>query len=61
LLIVDFRKPIPKLYSTTEGLKKEGLVSEEFDYDMRHLDFEHFVEDLFAVYHKRHGLNLLTV
>lgn len=53
LLIVDFRQERPKLYKSTEALKEDGLLSRDFNVDMRMLDVEHFIPDMLMMYHQR--------
>ena len=55
LLIVDFRKKNPKLYSTTEELKKDNLVSKDFSLDFSKLSINNFAKDILAIYKKRFG------
>lgn len=60
LLIVDFRHNIPKVYTSTDELKKDGLLSKDFSMDMRMLDLENFVPDLLSVYHERFDVTHLA-
>ncbi|MCX6740346.1 MAG: restriction endonuclease [Candidatus Parcubacteria bacterium] len=55
LLIADFRKQKPKLYSTTEDLKKDHLVRDDFDFDLAELSINNFAKDLLEIYKKRFG------
>lgn len=55
LLVADFRQTRPKLYSSTEELKRDGLVSENFDIDMSGLSINNFAKDLIKIYKKRFG------
>jgi len=55
LLIVDFNKKIPKLYSTLEELKKDHLVSEDFNTDVSNLSINTFCKDLIKIYKERFG------
>lgn len=57
LLIVDFSKEIPKLYSTTEELKADGLVSDNFELEYENLNFESFAKDILEVYASRYDIN----
>ncbi|MEC5340779.1 hypothetical protein NGC82_15785 [Enterococcus casseliflavus] len=34
LLIVDFNKKTPKIYSATEELKRDGLIKEDYDFEL---------------------------
>jgi hypothetical protein len=59
LLIVDFSlkdeegNPKPKLYSSTEELKADGLVNKDFDTELAELSFETFIDELLKEYDKR--------
>lgn len=55
LLIVDFRKEQPKLYSTADELKTDGLISENSTINMDNLSFETFASDLLCTYQSRFG------
>lgn len=59
LLIVDFRPLIPKLYTSTEELKKDGLVAADFPIDLRPIDLPHFASDLLSIYHARFDVHNL--
>ena len=56
LLLVDFRKDVPKLYQNTAELKADGLIPKDFPLDYRSLDLEHFTTDLLTVYHQRFNI-----
>ena len=53
LLIVDFSKKKPKLYTSSAELKKDGLVSESFPIEYAELGFETFARDIVAIYTER--------
>lgn len=55
LLIVDFRKPDPKLYETIEDLKSDGLVPQNSDASLEGLTHNNFANDLLTVYRSRFG------
>lgn len=57
LLIVDFSKTTPKIYSFDEQLKEDGLLPEKSKATIRNLNFETFVTDLLNVYSERFGEN----
>lgn len=59
LLIVDFKKDIPKVYETTEELIKDNLVSKNFKLDYEKLNFKNFSKDILSIYADRHDLNNL--
>jgi hypothetical protein len=53
LIIVDFKKSEPFIYSTTKQLKEAGIINEDsnFDYDL--ISIEGFVKDLIAEHKRR--------
>ena len=55
LLIVDFSKPIPKIYNTDEELKKDGLISEHSTASIENLSFPTFSKTLLEIYESRFG------
>lgn len=57
LLIVDFRKDIPKLYETTEELIEDGLISENFGLSYEKLNFKDFSKDLLNIYSERYNID----
>ena len=61
LLIVDFNRDTPKLYSNNDELKQDGLVSRDFNIDYSRINFETFVDDLLRIYEERYNIdNLLA-
>lgn len=59
LLITDFRKKKPKLYSSIEELKSDGLVPENTIVSLDNLTIEHFAEDLLTTYIERFGQGVI--
>lgn len=57
LLIVDFSKTEPKIYSYDEQLKEDGLLSENSKATLKNLNFESFAKDLLGIYTERFGAN----
>lgn len=55
LLIIDFSKTSPKLYSNDEQLKAGGLLPEGSKASITNLNFEYFVSDLLNIYNERFG------
>jgi hypothetical protein len=53
LLIVDFSTKTPKLYHTTEELKKDNLVPQDFPIELGKISINNFVDDLLKIYNKR--------
>ncbi|QST02805.1 restriction endonuclease (plasmid) [Pontibacillus sp. ALD_SL1] len=60
LMIVDFNRSVPKLYQSTDELKRDGLIDPHFSVDMKDLDYNHFTYDLLNTYHDRHHLSHLS-
>lgn len=59
LLIADFRQKRPKLYSSIEELKRNGLVPQNTNVSLESLTIENFVEDLLAIYTERFGSGVI--
>jgi len=59
LLIVDFRKNQPKLYSNVKELIADNLVDKNTKITLKGLTVDDFVEDLLRVYSQRFNLKLL--
>ncbi len=55
LLIVDFRKKSPKLYSSIKELKMDGLVSKNTKVNLKNLTISGFTKDMLDIYTKRFG------
>ena len=55
LLVVDFSKPIPKIYNTDEELKEDNLIPQNTSVSINNLNFPTFTEDLLRVYSTRFG------
>lgn len=53
LLIVDFSKKKPKLYMSSEELRKDGLISDTFPIEYAELGFKTFARDIVAIYSDR--------
>lgn len=53
LLIVDFNREVPKLYSTTKELMADGLIPSESVATIEPLAFNTFVNDLITIYQTR--------
>lgn len=60
LLIVDFNREQPFLFSSSEELKQAGLLNTDFDIEYANLNFQNFVEDIINIYSFRYNIeNLL--
>jgi len=55
LLIVDFRKKQPKIYSSSSELKRNGFLPETSSVSMDGLNWDSFVPNLLKVYRERFG------
>ncbi len=55
LLVVDFNREIPKIYSSDEELKSDGLISQDSTASIRNLTFTQFVPSLLEIYQTRFG------
>jgi hypothetical protein len=57
LLIVDFQTDPPTVINDTDQLIKQGILDEENadEYSLDNLTIDNFVEDILAIYKKRHG------
>jgi hypothetical protein len=55
LLIVDFSRDMPKIYSSDEELKGDGLISSDSMASIRNLTFTQFVPSLLEIYQRRFG------
>lgn len=59
LLIVDFNRPQPFLFSNSAELKTAGLISDSFKIEYETLNFQNFASDLLSVYASRYSINNL--
>lgn len=60
LLIVDFNREQPFLFSSSKELKQAGLLAADFDIEYADLNFQNFVEDIINIYSFRYNIeNLL--
>lgn len=57
LIIVDFSLPTPKIYKTTQQLKDNGLVSNNFNVELNNISFDNFISKLLKKYEERHNIN----
>ncbi|WP_072533801.1 hypothetical protein [Lactiplantibacillus plantarum] len=60
LIVVDFRKSIPKIYKNTAELKKDKLISTSFNLELADLSPIRYVYDLLCLYNQIWGLNILS-
>lgn len=57
LIIADFSKEIPVLYSTTKQLKDANLISENFDLELADIAYPNMIDDLLNIYSQRFDIN----
>lgn len=57
LLIVDFNRPIPKIYNTDEELKADGLLPRASTASIEQMNFPSFVDYLLSIYSERFSPN----
>ena len=55
LLIVDFRKRIPKIYNTDDELRQDGLLPANSTASINQMNFTTFVDTLLNIYSSRFG------
>jgi len=55
LLIVDFSKPIPKVYNSDTELIKDNLLPANTIATIKNLSFDNFIADLLKIYSTRFG------
>lgn len=60
LVVVNFQKTPPKLYSNIEDLVRDGLVRQGTAASLKKMSIEGFVKDLLEVYKKRFTMSNLT-
>ncbi len=61
LLIVDFNRPQPYLFSNSTELKEAGYISRSFGIEYASLNFHRFASDILSVYAERYNIqNLMT-
>lgn len=59
LLVVDFRSERPKLYRNSAELKRDNVISQNFEIEYSTLGFDTFASDIIEVYKKRYDINHL--
>lgn len=59
LLIVDFSKNQPHLYSSSNELKEAGLISKPFKIEYSNLNFQTFAKDILEKYKQRYNIKKL--
>lgn len=55
LLIVDFNRPIPKIYNTDEELKADGLLPGDSTASINNMSYPSFAPALMSIYQERFG------
>lgn len=59
LLIVDFDRQVPKLYLSSDELKKDSLINKDSQLNYEELSFKTFAKDILEVYSSRFNINNL--
>jgi len=59
LLVVDFSRPQPRLYRSSDELKADSVISRRFQIEYATLGFDDFVDDILRVYASRYDINNL--
>lgn len=57
LLIVDFSRSNPYLFSNSAELKAAGYISEDFGIEYATLNFQNFADDILKIYQDRYNIN----
>lgn len=60
LLVVDFDRPIPKIYNTSAELIQDGFLPPGSLVSMNGLDYQNFISDILNVYSARFPANTFT-
>lgn len=60
LIIVDFSKTPCKIYTNTEELKVDNLVSKDFSLELHDISFDHCISDLLTVYSQRFNIDQIA-
>lgn len=61
LIVVDIYNEEPKIYNSTYQLKKDGLVSKEFDVELKDISFENFSKDIINIYSDRFRVSRILI
>jgi hypothetical protein len=59
LLIVDFDRPIPKIYNTANELVQDGHLPVGSTHSLANLDYPNFINDIMQIYNARFPANIL--
>lgn len=57
LIIADFSKDVPVLYSSTKQLQDDGLISIDFDLELANISYLSMIDDLLRIYSDRFDIN----
>ena len=57
LLIVDFNRPVPKVYNTDDELKADGLLPERSTATINQMNYPSFARTLMSIYQDRFGMS----
>ncbi len=56
LLVVDFNRPQPYLFSNSDELKRAGFISPTFEIEYASLNYYDFVDDILGIYADRYNI-----
>lgn len=57
LLVVDFNRPVPKIYNTSQELMQDGFLPPNSTSSMHGLDYRNFITDILGIYRARFPTN----
>jgi hypothetical protein len=60
LLIVDFKRAIPKIYNSTNELIQDGVLPTTTSSSLVNLDYPNFIDDILQIYSTRFPGNILV-
>lgn len=61
LLVIDFNRDIPKIYTTTSELIKDGIVPRTCTIDFRKISVDNFAKDIIQIYNDRFDVDIKNV
>lgn len=61
LLVVDFNRSVPKIYTTTQELINDGIIPASCKIDFSKISIDNFIEDIIEIYNNRFGIDIKDV
>lgn len=61
LLVVDFNRPTPKIYTSTSELIADRIVPASCTIDFKKISIDNFTQDIINIYNNRFGNNIINV